>query len=269
MSKQLPLNHLAIIPDGNTRWAKANGLTPFDGYRKGAERGFEIFDVAYKHGVNTLTFWGLSTENWRNRPDRELKFLVKLFVGLVDRYIKKAINNGIKITHLGSKDNLPQALLDKVAEAEEKTKGNDQYYFNIALDYGGQDEILRATRAIIQDVKAGKLSGEDLDKPIDDSEGGVVPTVYSQYLDTAGQPYPFPDFVIRTSGETRLSGFMPWQAVYAELYFEPVFWPDFTPKKLELAIKDYYNRQRRFGGGHESLVDYKQETKQKQRVNRS
>lgn len=249
MSAAIP-KHVAIIPDGNTRWAKSNGVSNFEGYRLGSERGLEIMRHARESGIHTLTFWGLSTENWRNRPGKELDFLVKLFSGMIERYLKEAVEHKVRVVHLGNKNNLPKALIGKVEEAVETTRDNTDHVLNMALDYGGQDEILRATQKIIIDVTAGRLDPEELGNPIGEASG-VVPTVYSRYLDTGDQPYPFPDFIIRTSGEMRTSGFMPWQSAYAELYFEPCYWPDFDAAKFDAALANYQTRQRRFGGGHE------------------
>ena len=245
-------HHVAIVPDGNTRWAEANGLSPFEGYRQGAQRGLDIMRHSREVGVHTLTFWGLSTENWRNRPEGELAFLVELFGGMVEQYLEEAMQHDVRVIHLGSKDNLPQSLMDKVENAVEKTKNHSSHILNLALDYGGHDEILRALASVWADLQSGKVKLEDLHAtaPGFNEEAKVVPIVFSQYLDTKDQPHPFPDFIIRTSGEQRTSGFMPWQAVYAELYFEPDFWPDFTPEKFDEALVAYSGRKRRFGGGH-------------------
>jgi undecaprenyl diphosphate synthase len=201
-------------------------------------------------GIHTLTFWGLSTENWRHRPAAELNFLIDLFSKSIDRYIEDAQKEGVRFIHLGNKTRLPKKFLNKLARAEEETKQNQNCVLNLALDYGGHDELIRATRKIIDDAKAGELDPAKLADPVGENNTKVPATVYSEYLDTAGQPHPFPDFIIRTSGEVRLSGLMPWQAVYAELYFEPSLFPDFTTDKLDAAIDEYYKRQRRYGGGH-------------------
>ncbi|MEX0668351.1 MAG: polyprenyl diphosphate synthase [Candidatus Saccharimonadales bacterium] len=244
-------NHVVVIPDGNTRWAKANNLAVFAGYREGVERGLEIMQRSREVGINTLTFWGLSTENWRNRPEGELDFLVSLFIEMIDRYAEEAKEHQVRVRHLGNKNNLPKKLIDKIYEVVDLTKDYQKHNLNLALDYGGQDEIIRATKAIVKDVSSGKISVDDLSKPIDSGGDSPIPqTIYSQYLDSKDQPYPYPDFIIRTSGEVRTSGFMPWQSVYSELFFEPAFWPDFTADKFDQALEVYTKRQRRFGGGH-------------------
>ncbi|HSX02428.1 MAG TPA: polyprenyl diphosphate synthase [Candidatus Saccharimonadia bacterium] len=228
------LNHIAVIPDGNTRWAKVNGRSNFDGYSEGIQRGLELTRHTRQLGIHTTTFWGLSTENWRHRPKAELDFLVRLFIKTMDDWLFEAQRDNVKIIHLGDKTRLPKRLLSKLAKVEAATANNTQFVFNLALDYGGQDEIMRATRRLLADPKADLHDPHELEL----------------YLDTAGQPHPNPDLIIRTSGEQRLSGFMPWQSVYAELYFEPCLYPDFTTDKLDAAIADYYGRKRNFGGGH-------------------
>ncbi len=235
-----PLNHLAIIPDGNTRWAKANGRTAYEGYRAGMQQVIDLSRHVRRLGIHTLTFWGLSTENWRHRPAAELSFLVTLFIKTIDDWLEDANRDGVRIIHLGAKDRLPKRLLKRIAEAEAATRENTRYIFNLALDYGGHDELMRATQAMMADVAAGRVTAEELNNP----------EAYAGYLDTQGQPYPNPDFIVRTSGEVRTSGLMPWQSTYAELYFEPCLFPDFTPDKLDAAIAQYHQRQRRFGGGH-------------------
>ncbi len=244
------LHHLAIIPDGNTRWAKAKKLPEIVGYQRGLDRVVELTRHVRTLGIHTLTFWGLSTENWAHRPKNELEFLVVIFSRAIDEHVKDALDNGVRIVHLGRKDRLPKKLIDKISAAEEKTAINTKYFLNIALDYGGHDELIRATQKIIADVAAGKLNPSQLDEVIRNLDDKQKVTRYSQYLDNGDQPYPFPDFIIRTSGEIRLSGFMPWQSTYSEFYFEPAFFPDLSPAKLEAAIEVFKQRQRRFGGGH-------------------
>ncbi len=229
------LNHLALIPDGNTRWAKQQNKPVFEGYRQGMNRGIEIVRAVRELGIHTTTFWGLSTENWQHRPKGELEFLVRLFGRTLSTHLADAMKQDVKIIHLGRKDRLPKTLLRRVADAEEQTKGNERFVLNLALDYGGEDELNRAARAYAEYVAA---------------HGSDDSITLKNFLDTAAQPYPNPDFIIRTSGEQRLSGFMPLSATYSELYFEPCYWPDFTVEKLNHAIAEYAKRQRRFGGGH-------------------
>ncbi|HEV2412397.1 MAG TPA: polyprenyl diphosphate synthase [Candidatus Saccharimonadales bacterium] len=248
-AKAHPLNHLAIIPDGNTRWANANGKSPYEGYKLGLKRGVELARHARERGIHTLTLWGLSTENWQHRSARELAFLVRIFDKAIDDYIEEAQQDGMRIIHIGNKNRLPKKLMKKLQWAEEATKSNVNHILNLALDYGGHDEILRATHRIIQAVKDGKIGAESFAQGNGDDPKSAEKT-YEEYLDTAGQPYPYPDLIVRTAGDQRLSGFMLWQAAYAELYFVDVYFPDFDPAHLDVAIEAYDKRQRRFGATH-------------------
>lgn len=230
------LNHVAVIPDGNRRWAKAQGRFSLDGHLEGTKRAVEISRKARELGIHTLTFWGLSTENFTSRAGRELNYLMRLFADVFDTYLKDALADGVRLIHLGRKDRLPDFLIKRIADTEEKTKNFDKYVLNIGLDYGGQDEIIRATKALAKDVSAGRISTEAINEE-----------TYKNYLDTRGQLHPFPDLVIRTSGEMRTSGLLPFQIAYSELYFEPAFFPDFGAEKFSQALNNYRDRQRNFG----------------------
>lgn len=221
--------HLAIIPDGNRRWARERGLPTFEGHRLGYQRGIELGEKARELGIKHLTFWAFSTENW-NRTKEEISYLMKIFKNLVDQYLKEALKNEIKIIHLGRKDRIDQELRDKISIAEEKTKNFNRYYLNLALDYGGRDEIIRAIEKI---------------KTIDNNSLEITQDNFSQFLDTF--EIPDPDLVIRTSGEIRTSGFMIWQSAYSEWIFYPKYFPDFTPADLEKCLEEFARRQRRFG----------------------
>lgn len=221
--------HLAIIPDGNRRWARERGLPTFEGHRLGYQRGIELGEKARELGIKHLTFWAFSTENW-NRTKEETSYLMKIFKNLVDQYLKEALKNEIKIIHLGRKDRIDQELRDKISIAEEKTKNFNRYYLNLALDYGGRDEIIRAIEKI---------------KTIDNNSLEITQDNFSQFLDTF--EIPDPDLVIRTSGEIRTSGFMIWQSAYSEWIFYPKYFPDFTPADLEKCLEEFARRQRRFG----------------------
>lgn len=247
-------HHVAIIPDGNRRWAKAHGLPTFEGHRRGFERVVPLARAARDFGVHTLTLWAFSTENW-NRSSEEVAYLMKLYEDLVDKNLEEAKKEGARIYHLGRKDRLPQSLVEKIARAESETKDLKNYVLNVALDYGGQDEILRATEKIVAAVNRGEITAGGLHQ-ID--RGGPHEQPYYSYryfLDTGDQPYPYPDLIIRTSGEQRLSGLMSWQSAYAELYFEKDHFPDFTPEKLRTAILDYSKRERRFGGSNAPITN--------------
>lgn len=229
-TQNLP-KHVAIIPDGNRRWAKAKGLATFMGHRRGFDAAVRIGRTARELGIHTLTLWGFSTENWK-RTQAEIDYLFKLFIGMTDRYLKEAHRDQVKIIHLGRKDRLPSKLVAKIRQAESETQHYRKHVLNLGVDYGGRDEIVRAITKIVSKPPKQKIS-EDL---------------MSQYLDTTDQPYPYPDLIIRTSGEHRLSGFLLWQSAYSELYFEEKHFPDFTPARFKKAVVAYQSRQRRFGG---------------------
>jgi undecaprenyl diphosphate synthase len=225
-------NHIAIIPDGNRRWARARGLPTLQGHKKGFDRAVELARCARDFGVHTVTLWGFSTENW-DRTSAEINYLMKLYSRLVDEFLAEADEDDVKIVHIGRKDRLPSFLLKKITYAEEKTYNNHSYIANLAIDYGGHDDILRAIKKIVKD----KIAPSNIDKKL-----------IEDYLDTKNQPYPYVDLLIRTSGEQRTSGLLLWQMEYAETYWEPDHFPDFTPEKLRDAILDYSRRRRRFGG---------------------
>jgi len=225
-------DHIAIIPDGNRRWARARGLNTLQGHRKGFDRAVEVARAARSWGIHTVTLWGFSTENW-DRQKKEIGYLMKLYEKLINDYLNEAKKEGVRIVHLGRKDRLPKTLLKKIVQAEKETKDRNKYIMNIALDYGGHDDIIRAVQGMIED----KVEAENVNKEL-----------IEKYLDTKGQPYPYVDLMIRTSGEQRTSGFLLWQSEYNEFYWENDHFPDFTPEKLKEAILDYSRRRRRFGG---------------------
>lgn len=221
--------HIVLIPDGNRRWAKEHGLPLEEGHRRGFEAVMATTRAAESWGIKYFTIWVFSTENWDRKPF-EVKYLMHLFREFLEKHLKEFLERGVKILHLGRKDRIPKFLLRALEKAIKLTEKNDNFFLNIALDYGGRDEIVRAVKRIIA---AGKNP-----KEIDEAE-------FRRYLDTNGQPEP--DLIIRTSGEQRLSGMMPFQAAYAELYFEKCYLPDFNEKKLKAAILDFSKRQRRYG----------------------
>lgn len=225
-------DHLAIIPDGNRRWARARGLHTLQGHRAGFDRAVELARAARDIGIHTVTLWGFSTENW-DRTEKEINYLMRLYEKLVDDYLKEASRDNVKIVHLGRRDRIPKTLLKKITYAENETKDNTRHIMNIAIDHGGHDDIIRATQKMIREgIRAEEVSKE----------------LFEKYLDTCKQPYPYVDMIIRTSGEQRTSGFLLWQSSYAEMYWENDHFPDFTPEKLSAAVLDYSRRRRRFGG---------------------
>jgi undecaprenyl diphosphate synthase len=228
---QVP-NHIAIIPDGNRRWARSKNLYTLEGHKAGFDASVGLCRQAREWGVHTVTLWGFSTENW-DRTVEEINYLMKLYAKLIHDFLDEAKENEVRIYHLGRKDRLPKSLMKKIKQAEDETAHFTKHVMNICLDYGGHDDILRAVSNMIRDG----VKPENVNKKLMES-----------YIDTKGQPYPYVDLIIRTSGEQRTSGFLLWQAEYAEYYWENCHFPDFTPEKLKLAILDYSRRRRRFGG---------------------
>lgn len=222
-------DHIAIILDGNRRWAKAKGLPTFFGHKKGMENAKKIVLHAQNRGVKVITMYGFSTENW-SRSEKEVGYLMKLFEKYIDKNIADYKKRGIRFRHIGSLKELPASLQEKIKHAIELTKDCTGIIANMALNYGGRDEIKRAIQKIIKSgVKASEIDFETI----------------SCNLDTAGLPDP--DLVIRTSGEQRTSGFLLWQGAYSELYFPKVEWPDFDTDQFDKAIAEFNKRQRRFG----------------------
>lgn len=230
--KALP-RHVAIILDGNGRWAKSKGMPRNYGHAQGAKNVETVCRAAHDMGIEYLTVYAFSTENW-NRPQDEVSALMKLLDSYMENCLKTAKKNNMRVRVLGDKKGLSPRLQEKIARLEEASSGYDGLKFQIALNYGGQDEIVRAVRRIMQETAQGLLAPEDM-------------TIgrFAQYLDTAGIPEP--DLLIRTSGEQRISNFLPWQLAYTELYFTPVPWPDFDGKELQKAVEDYQMRDRRYG----------------------
>lgn len=228
-------DHIAIILDGNRRWARARGLGPGEGHRAGYLAMKKIMEASRDLGVHTLTVWGFSTENWE-RSSGEISKIMSLVKRALNEVKKEAKKEKIRFVHLGRKDRLPAKILSQIEKLEEETKNYNGHILNVALDYGGRDEIVRATRKIVEE----KISPDKIDE-----------NLFASCLDTVDQPYPYPDLFIRTSGEQRTSGFLPWQMVYTEFYWEQCHLPDMTPEKLKMAILDYSRRRRRFGGNDE------------------
>ena len=226
-------NHVAIIMDGNGRWAKSKGMPRNYGHLKGSANVEKIVQTASDMGVKYLTVYAFSTENW-NRPEEEVSALMGLMRDYLKTCIRKAPKNNMRVRILGSRDGLSEEIRALIDELEETTKIYTKINFQIAINYGSRDEILRAVRKIAADTAGGTLKTED-----------ITAETFSSYLDT--RDIPDPDLLIRTSGESRISNFLLWQLAYTELYFTDVPWPAFTKKELTKAIEDYNTRQRRFG----------------------
>jgi undecaprenyl diphosphate synthase len=221
--------HLAIIMDGNGRWALEKGLPRISGHRAGTENLREVIEACAEFGIQYLTIYAFSTENWK-RPPEEIQGLMKIFKTMLDRELKNLHENGVQLRHLGRLDRIDQELQQKVQEAIELTKDNQTLILNVAFNYGGRDEILQAVRQIV----ANGHSIEDLDDEL-----------FGKYLYTANCPDP--DLIIRTSGEYRCSNFLIWQSAYSEWYFTPTYWPDFGKEELRKALVAYNERERRYG----------------------
>ena len=227
-------NHVAIILDGNGRWAKKKGMPRTYGHVKGCENLEKICSVAKELGVKYLTVYAFSTENWK-RSKEEVDALMKLFRNYMKKCIKISRDNKMQVRVIGDPTAFDSDLQEKIKELEEYSSQYDELYFQIALNYGSRDEIKRAVQKMAEDVKAEKLNPEEI------SEQTI-----SDYLDTKGLPDP--DLLIRTSGEERLKNFKMWQLAYTEFYFTDVAWPDFNKAEFEKAIAKYNQRDRRFGG---------------------
>ena len=226
-------NHVAIILDGNGRWAKAKGMPRKYGHIQGAKTVEIICEEAYRMGIQYLTVYAFSTENW-NRPKDEVDALMKLLRDYMKTCLKTAAKNRMCVRVIGDKTGLDEDIRARIAELEEATKDNDGLHFQIAINYGSRDEITRAMRKIAMEVKEGKLE-----------ESAITEDLISNYLDTKGLPEP--DLLIRTCNEQRVSNFLLWQLAYTEFYFTPVAWPDFSKEELVRAVEAYNHRNRKFG----------------------
>lgn len=224
--------HVAIIMDGNGRWATARHLPRSAGHERGVEALRRTVDAAGDLGIKYLTVFSFSTENWR-RPASEVNALFALLKAYVQRDLERLKVEGVRIRIIGQREGLPPDIESLVNKAEMETSGNSRFHLTIAFNYGGRNEILRAVQAVARDVKAG-IRDEDISE-----------SDFAAYLDTGGLPDP--DLLIRTSGEFRISNFLLWQAAYAELLFCDVLWPDFNRSHLEEALKSYNERERRYG----------------------
>ncbi len=225
--------HVGLIMDGNGRWATRRGFGRIEGHKTGAKVAEEIIRACSQVDVKTLTLYAFSTENWLRAND-EIKGLMDLFDYYISRNLTEMISNGIKIQFLGSKAGLPGRIVDLIYDATEKSKHNTKFFLNIAINYGGRDEIVRAVRKIAKNVKNGTTNVDDIDEK----------TIASM-LDTSSQRDP--DLIIRTAGEQRLSNFLSWQSAYSEFYFSGLEWPEFNKAEFFKALESYKSRVRSFG----------------------
>lgn len=234
--------HVAVIMDGNRRWAVQRGLGPVDGHRYAAEKAIRpIVEHGIKRGIKYLTFWAFSSEN-KKRDSLELKGLFQVFRDALKTNSRELEAMGVKIQIIGEIEWFPKDIAILAKDITKRTFKNRSITVSFALNYGGREEILRAVNRVLDKIKQGKRKAE---KPVTEDE-------FAKNLDTAGMPDP--DLVIRTGGNMRLSGYFPWQTVYSELYFTPTLWPDFSPSELDKILEDFSLRTRRFGGG--SFKDY-------------
>lgn len=233
--------HIAIIMDGNGRWAKQKGMPRVLGHRSGVKSVREVTEACGEIGVKYLTLYAFSTENW-NRPPAEVTALMTLLVETIRSEVRDLNKNGVRLMAIGDLEALPAASYKTLMEGIEKTKNNTRLTLVLALNYSAKWEILRATRLLAEQAAAGTLNPSDINEQ-----------VFESALSTQG--IPDPELLIRTSGETRISNFLLWQIAYAELYFTPVFWPDFGKKELFEAILSYQRRERRFGMISEQVQD--------------
>jgi undecaprenyl diphosphate synthase len=221
---------VGIIMDGNGRWAQARGLPRTAGHRAGTENLREIFRAATDFGIDVLTIYAFSTENW-SRPRAEVRALMRLLNRVIENELDELVESGVRIRHVGLVDGLSPVIAERIQHAEEVSKDNDRLIVNVAFNYGGRAEIVEAVKEVIADG----LSVEEVDEER-----------FGEYLSTGDLPDP--DLIIRTGGDVRLSNFLIWQSAYAELYFTPTLWPDFDREDLREALVSYQQRDRRFGG---------------------
>lgn len=226
--------HVAIVMDGNGRWAKKKGLSRNEGHRVGIEKIREMVEICLDIGIKFLTIYAFSCQNWK-RPREEVNFLMKRFERYLDKEGQELKRKGIRLGVIGRKEELSQALQKKIEKTMRMTQNNDKLHLNLAINYGGQEEIVDAVKKIAEEIRKGTLVSQEIDVDL-----------FRKYLYTEHQPYP--DLLIRTSGEQRVSNFLLWQIAYAELWITPTLWPDFGKEEFIKAVSDYASRKRRFGG---------------------
>jgi undecaprenyl diphosphate synthase len=245
--ERLP-RHVAVIMDGNGRWAKKRGNQRIFGHKNGVKSVRETVEAAAELGIAYITLYAFSQENW-SRPKHEIETLMSLLISTIDNELKTLMDNNIHLSTIGNIQALPQKVQNKLSEAKQKTSGNTGLKLILALNYSGRWELTEVMKKLSQDIKKGKLNNE------------INPVLVKQYLTT--RDFPDPDLLIRTSGECRLSNFMLWQMAYTELYFTKTLWPDFRKENLYEALFNYQNRERRFGKTGDQIIDYDEPHKTK------
>lgn len=236
---QHPLRHVAIIMDGNNRWATERGLAGLAGHRAGVERVRDVLEAAQRHDVEVLTLFAFSSENW-SRPSAEVRGLLSLFVTYLRSQVSQLIKRGIRLRVIGCRNRFSPRLRKLIEESERRTAQGERTLV-LAVDYGGRWDIVRATQSLARRVQSGELAPEDIDEAALQAELCL-------------SDLPVPDLCIRTAGEQRISNFLLWQMAYAEFYFAPCYWPDFDQTAFDRAVADYCSRQRRFGGRLETAA---------------
>ena len=241
MSEEIVPNHVAIIMDGNGRWAKQRKLPRTAGHKEGVKATQEIIKASGEAGVKYLTLFAFSSENW-NRPKNEVSALMDLFMRSLENEVHNLAENGVRLKFLGQMNAFSKRLFQQIKLAEQLTADNDKLYLNIAVNYGGKWDILQATKKLVEEVQNGVLSIDDISDDVLESR-------------LITQDMPAPDLFIRTGGEQRISNFLLWQLAYTELFFSEVLWPEFTPEELSKAFDSYRSRQRRFGRTQEQITN--------------
>ncbi|KAI3876250.1 hypothetical protein MKX03_028480 [Papaver bracteatum] len=234
--RELIPKHVAVIMDGNRRWAKQKGLTTMDGHSAGVDRVVELIPLCCKYGIKVLTVFAFSTENWK-RSQVEVAFLMLLFEKTLKQIFEKCMREGVRLSVIGDLTKLPRSLQRWITKATKTTKKNSRLHVIIAMNYGGRHDIIQACQKVSHKVKGGVIKPEDIDE-----------TLFNQELSTNCTEFPYPDLLIRTSGEQRISNFLIWELAYTELHFELSHWPDFGEKEFVKALLSFQGRNRRFGG---------------------
>lgn len=240
MSDELVPTHVAIIMDGNGRWAKQRKLPRTAGHKEGVKATQEIIKACGKAGVKYLTLFAFSSENWK-RPKNEVSALMDLFMQSLESEVQNLVENGVRLKFLGDMDAFSKKLFKQIVRAEKLTSKNDKLFLNIAANYGGKWDVLQAVKKLMQELKSGNIKIEDVNEKL-----------LEKYLVTESMPPP--DLFIRTGGEQRISNFLLWQLAYTELYFTDVLWPEFNLQELENAFESFRLRQRRFGRTQEQII---------------
>jgi len=241
--KEHGIKHFAIIPDGNRRWARARGLAPYEGHKRAVKTLENILPVFKELNIPVVTIWAFSTENWK-RPQIEIKVLFEILKQLASIADKKLNKNGIKLKVIGRRDRFPKDLLKAIQKAEEITKNNKAYTLVVPLDYGGQDEVRRGLLKLLKKIKKNEFTIDGVIKKLEDTDYAF--SFIDSFMDIYDLPYP--DVIMRTSGEMRLSGLYIWQNAYAELFFIKKYFPDLTRSDILKVVREFMQRDRRFGG---------------------